>query len=254
MGDQLPLTDHRITTQNLLVDNEGVNIGTFPTTLKDLSVLFKTESYSFANTSLSPAVSDLTMDFSSDISYDSAKFIASGSVTSDEQIFYKITHVKNLTFLKDTVYNLSFDSYVIKYGSLTVPSFEVYMSGSAFYENNSDGLQRELHIIGKTTNNVFGKHVIRNTNKDLPMNSIYNFKTVSSQFKPNQDGTGSMVFIIKGQADWIINNISIDTQLQKGFSPSKYSLRVMNPSTKREDALWIKTEFYNPINVAAVEG
>ena len=261
IGEYKLLTEKKITNQNILIDTNGFDLGIFPTTISNLLNIFSTASFTYAGANIATNSSnDLQLIFGSDYAFNSAKLIASGSVLNTKENFYKVVHKKQLDFDSDTVYTITMDLVGENYDTGTditkKPYIEVYMSGSSFAEGNGNGLQEDIKKLNKNTNQRFGKFIFRKAlyGDDIPVANLssgdyIDYRTISYKFRPNFDGTGYFVIVLRGRANWIINNVSIGTKLQPGFSPSSYNLIIPNISTKVNDRLDFKVEFYNPEEV-----
>jgi len=224
-GEFTSLAERNITNQNLLVDNKGIDVGRFPSSISDTMTIFSTGSYTtLSDTVLPTAVNDLNIQLSSDVSFNSVKFNASGSVLSNDFVFYKITHKKQMTFYKGTEYQISIDLIGQRFETSGQPIFEVYMSGSGFLEgNNAEGLQHSFSTLGKNTDNIFGKELI--SKKLYPAPSALVWRAAQSK----KDKTGKVTVTPAGyytepNGDQTLINLAVGLNgvYEKDFSTLTY--------------------------------
>jgi len=261
-GDYKPLVEKKIISQNFLIDKNGIDLGTFPVNIATASNIFDHNLYTVTSTVNLQPPGDLQFVFDSNHLLNSLKFVATGSDLSNSNNFYKIVHKKVVEFDKNEVYSISFDLIGQNYNNDDKAVIEFYFSGSSFSENNIDGYQAYLQNNNIQTSGIFGKYVCEKklfgddipvADDKLPLLSLVKFNKVSYDFVPNFTGTGNLVIILRGRANWIINNINVSPKFQKGFSPTSYNIIVPNPSIKYNDNLDFKIEFYNPEEIRSYQ-
>lgn len=156
----------------------------------------------------------------------SAKLVPAVDATSplNANPKFKFTSSGSINFTKFTQYQLDFTP--IMSSSLGYALMEVYMSGSAFVPTDN------------TTK--YGKRIGE-------YESNYPFRKYDKQqisFQPDADGTGQVVFLIKG-GKWHIGNVSLSAAQETSFSPNEIDLVVNVPVKINNETFDFKFELYD---------
>ena len=138
---------------------------------------------------------------------------------------FKFYNKESINFTKNTEYQLDYTPLL----SAAVDTFggiEIYMSGSAFtpssLETNYGKKIGEL-----TTNTQFRKYDKQQIN-----------------FKPDSDGVGNLVYVVKGGV-WHISDISLRAAQESSFSPNEITLTVNVPVKINNETFDFKFELYD---------
>jgi hypothetical protein len=130
-----------------------------------------------------------------------------------------------IEFTKNTEYQLDYIPLLVS-AAQTFGGIDIYMSGSAFTSDsliNGYGKQ-----IGKlTSNSQFKKYDKQQIN-----------------FKPDNDGNGVLVFIIKG-GTWHIADVSLRAAQESSFSPNEITLTANVPVKINNETFDFKFELYD---------
>jgi hypothetical protein len=166
--------------------------------------------------------------YDNDVLGASAKLEEAGIKNSSDypqRVFYYKTQIN---FNANTEYELDFTPLLSS--SLDTPTkLEVYGSGSAFISDNP------ITQIGK---------------KITSFNFDGTFRRYDSQqviFKPDRDGTGTIVFAIY-QGNWHLSNITLKASSETNFSPNELTLNVSVPTVVNNDEYEFRFEFYDVNN------
>ena len=139
-----------------------------------------------------------------------------------QKIFY---YSSSIDFTKNTEYQLSFN--LLLSSSAYIPNkILVYGSGSSFV-NTSDTLP-----LGKLIGEISTDKTFRR------------FDRQEFNFKPDADGTGTLVFAVH-QGNWQVSNIGLRASQETNFSPNEVSLNVTMPTVVNNDIYDFKFEFYD---------
>ena len=138
---------------------------------------------------------------------------------------FKFYNKESVNFTKNTEYQLDFTP-LLSAAADTFGGIEVYMSGSAFtptsLETNYGKKIGEL-----TTNTQFRKYDKQQIN-----------------FKPDSDGVGNLVYVVKGGV-WHISDISLRAAQESSFSPNEITLTVNVPVKINNETFDFKFELYD---------
>lgn len=145
--------------------------------------------------------------------------------TSSSVGLFKFYNSGSIEFTKNTEYQLDYIPLLVSAAQM-FGGIDIYMSGSAFTSDsliNGYGKQ-----IGKlTTNSQFKKYDKQQIN-----------------FKPDNDGNGVLVFIIKG-GTWHIANVSLRAAQESSFSPNEITLTANVPVKINNETFDFKFELYD---------
>jgi len=138
---------------------------------------------------------------------------------------FKFYNKESINFTKNTEYQLDFTP-LLSEAADTFGGIEVYMSGSAF---TATSLQTNYgKKIGElTTNTQFRKYDKQQIN-----------------FKPDADGVGNLVYVVKGGV-WHISDISLRAAQESSFSPNEITLTVNVPVKINNETFDFKFELYD---------
>jgi len=109
--------------------------------------------------------------------------------------------------------------------------FQIYMSGSAFNDSETDLVGGLGKLVGKVD--------LQNISGDEK-----NFGEVEASFIADNTGTGHIRFVIPS-GDWYISQMSIKPSQETGFSPDNAILTIPILDWQRDDKLEFKAEFYD---------
>jgi len=148
--------------------------------------------------------------------------------TSDSYVetgLFKFYTLNTINFIKNTEYQLDFtpllNSATDGYGNI-----EVYLSGSAFVNTKST--------------NDYGKRVL-----ELSTNTAFRkYDKQQINFKPDADGNGQLVFLVRGGL-WQIADISLRASQESSFSPNEISLSVNVPVKITGETFDFRFEIYD---------
>ena len=138
---------------------------------------------------------------------------------------FKFYNSKLIEFTKNTEYQLDYTPLLVS-AAQTFGGIDVYMSGSAF--------------VTDSLTNRYGKQIGK-----LASNS--QFKKYDKQqinFKPDNDGNGVLVFIIKG-GTWHIADVSLRAAQESSFSPNEITLTANVPVKINNETFDFKFELYD---------
>ena len=138
---------------------------------------------------------------------------------------FKFYNKESVNFTKNTEYQLDYTP-LLSAAADTFGGIEIYMSGSAFtpssLETNYGKKIGEL-----TTNTQFRKYDKQQIN-----------------FKPDSDGVGNLVYVVKGGV-WHISDISLRAAQESSFSPNEITLTVNVPVKINNETFDFKFELYD---------
>jgi hypothetical protein len=138
---------------------------------------------------------------------------------------FKFYNKESINFTKNTEYQLDFTP-LLSAAADTFGGIEIYMSGSAFtptlLETNYGKKIGDL-----TTNTQFRKYDKQQIN-----------------FKPDADGVGNLVYVVKGGV-WHISDISLRAAQESSFSPNEITLTVNVPVKINNETFDFKFELYD---------
>ncbi len=138
---------------------------------------------------------------------------------------FKFYNSEVITFTKNTEYQLDFTP-LLSAAADTFGGIEVYMSGSSF--TPTDRNTNYGKKIGElTTNTQFRKYDKQQIN-----------------FKPDSDGVGNLVYVVKGGV-WHIGDISLRAAQESSFSPNEITLTVNVPVKINNETFDFKFELYD---------
>ena len=138
---------------------------------------------------------------------------------------FKFYNSKLIEFTKNTEYQLDYIPLLVS-AAQTFGGIDIYMSGSAF--------------VTDSLTNRYGKQIGK-----LASNS--QFKKYDKQqinFKPDNDGNGVLVFIIKG-GTWHIADVSLRAAQESSFSPNEITLTANVPVKINNETFDFKFELYD---------
>ena len=138
---------------------------------------------------------------------------------------FKFYNSKLIEFTKNTEYQLDYTPLLVS-AAQTFGGIDIYMSGSAFVTDSLTN--RYGKQIGKlTSNSQFKKYDKQQIN-----------------FKPDNDGNGALVFIIKG-GTWHIADVSLRAAQESSFSPNEIILTANVPVKINNETFDFKFELYD---------
>ncbi len=138
---------------------------------------------------------------------------------------FKFYNSELISFTKNTEYQLDFTP-LLSAAADTFGGIEVYMSGSSF--TPTDRTTNYGKKIGElTTNTQFRKYDKQQIN-----------------FKPDSDGFGNLVYVVKGGV-WHIADISLRAAQESSFSPNEITLTVNVPVKINNETFDFKFELYD---------
>jgi hypothetical protein len=167
---------------------------------------------------------------------------------------------------KDGVYGDSI-AFAIDFPAVKVtlrnhPTDTTKKSFFALYKNMNNDQERKLTAILYHTNEVYkGTHYIpsrvtvfyvtrydeetKNAFKKYLSEQYFKFEYRQEfNFKPDADGTGTLVFAVH-QGNWQVSNIGLRASQETNFSPNEVSLNVTMPTVVNNDIYDFKFEFYD---------
>ncbi len=139
-----------------------------------------------------------------------------------QKLFY---YSSSIDFTKNTEYQLSFN-LLLSSSAYAPNKILVYGSGSSFV-NTDDTLP-----LGKLIGEISTDKTFRR------------FDRQEFNFKPDADGTGTLVFAVH-QGNWQVSNIGLRASQETNFSPNQVSLNVTMPTVVNNDIYDFKFEFYD---------
>jgi hypothetical protein len=134
---------------------------------------------------------------------------------------------KQIPFTKNTEYELDYTPLLS--ASAGFGGLSIYASGSAFLNTNSSLPYGKL--IGSLTSNQ----------------SFYRYNAQRLNFKPDNDGTGSILFVVNG-GTWQLANLSLAAAQDTAFSPNEVKLTVNVPTKIANETYDFKFEVYDVNN------
>jgi hypothetical protein len=138
---------------------------------------------------------------------------------------FKFYNKESINFTKNTEYQLDFTP-LLSAAADTFGGIEVYMSGSSFTPTD------------RTTN--YGKKI-----GELTTNSQFRkYDKQQINFKPDADGVGNLVYVIKGGV-WHVSDISLRAAQESSFSPNEITLTVNVPVKINNETFDFKFELYD---------
>jgi len=138
---------------------------------------------------------------------------------------FKFYNKESVNFTKNTEYQLDFTP-LLSAAADTFGGIEVYMSGSAFTPTSLE-TNYGKKIGDLTTNTQFRKYDKQQIN-----------------FKPDADGIGNLVYVVKGGV-WHISDISLRAAQESSFSPNEITLTVNVPVKINNETFDFKFELYD---------
>ena len=138
---------------------------------------------------------------------------------------FKFYNKESINFTKNTEYQLDFTP-LLSAAADTFGGIEVYMSGSAFTPTSLE-TNYGKKIGDLTTNTQFRKYDKQQIN-----------------FKPDADGVGNLVYVVKGGV-WHISDISLRAAQESSFSPNEITLTVNVPVKINNETFDFKFELYD---------
>jgi hypothetical protein len=138
---------------------------------------------------------------------------------------FKFYNKESVNFTKNTEYQLDFTP-LLSAAADTFGGIEVYMSGSAFTPSSLE-TNYGKKIGDLTTNTQFRKYDKQQIN-----------------FKPDADGVGNLVYVVKGGV-WHISDISLRAAQESSFSPNEITLTVNVPVKINNETFDFKFELYD---------
>ena len=138
---------------------------------------------------------------------------------------FKFYNKESINFTKNTEYQLDFTP-LLSAAADTFGGIEVYMSGSAFTPTSLE-TNYGKKIGNLTTNTQFRKYDKQQIN-----------------FKPDADGVGNLVYVVKGGV-WHISDISLRAAQESSFSPNEITLTVNVPVKINNETFDFKFELYD---------
>jgi len=153
--------------------------------------------------------STLTKTIDNSVLIKSVKLTPANEASSSTGL-YRFYTSQSLDFSKNTEYQLDFTPLLSS--SFGYGKIEVYATGSAFVNTDNSTTYGKL-ISELETNTTFRKYDKQQLN-----------------FKPDNDGTGQLMFVGKG-GTWQLSNISLRAAQESAFSPNEITL-VANVPTK----------------------
>ena len=178
----------------------------------------------FWTSSLLNSTYPLTASFDNTTLASSVKLIVTSSQNTTNLPLNKFTTKDSLSFLKNTEYTLEYN--VLMSASLyTNNKIEIYGSGSAFIDSNSNKLGKLIDTI--TADGLFQRYDLQQMN-----------------FKPDQDGDGKILFV-PYQGQWQLADVSLRASQETFFSPNQIIVNVNVPTVIPNETFDFKFEFYD---------
>ena len=138
---------------------------------------------------------------------------------------FKFLPKDNLTFTKNTEYQLDFTPLLTS-ASAGVGIIEVYLSGSAFVNTTrTDTYGKKIGVVSTPT-------------------SYKKYEKQQINFKPEVDGDGKLVFIVKSGV-WQLADISLRAAQESAFSPNEITLTVNVPVKINNETFDFRFEIYD---------
>jgi hypothetical protein len=147
---------------------------------------------------------------------------AENSTNYPQKIFY---YSASIDFIKNTEYQLDFSTTLLS-SSFDNPKIEIYGSGSAFLNTNSD--IRLGKLLGEFEAGKAGR--------------VFDKQQIN--FKSDDTSNGTILFAVY-QGDWYLSNLSLRAAEETSFSPNELSLNVAVSTKVKNDTFDFKFEFYD---------
>lgn len=146
-----------------------------------------------------------------------------------------VAQIKNTypgIFIENSSYKVTFDAYC-KNKNNTTPKLAIYLSGSAFYADPVDYLNREYsQQFGKRIGEIIGVDEQR-------------FDDQVISFQSDYTGVGTILIVVEG-GEWQVSDIRTTTDNDAGYSPNYTRIKsYVNTTHKIGNQLNFKVEYYN---------
>jgi len=149
------------------------------------------------------------------------------SDTTFDTVFMYYKQNDSITYKDNVDYLLDFNFYVSNYaGELELL---VYASGSAFPTDNPVGIKMLHKLVNQNTNN-----------------------NVQCNIKPNASGTGHIIFKLRSDKSWYLNNINLYSKIDNLHNQQTYSKFIATPLNHLSSSLSFKLEYFNYENTQAI--
>ena len=214
------LDDFTLESSELLITssyNGDINVRTGLFRTQDIINTFWTQSIISGTTALTPTYDNTTL-------VASVKLLGSTTENTTNLPRNKFTTNNSTPFLKNTEYQLDYTP-LLSSSLYENNKIEIYASGSAFLDSNT-------YKIGKLIDTTSAKSLFQR----------YDKKQIN--FKPDQDGTGKIVFVIY-QGQWQLTDISLRASSETFFSPNEINVNVNVPTVIPNETFDFKFEFYD---------
>jgi hypothetical protein len=214
------LDDFTLESSELLITssyNRDINVRTGLFRTQDIINTFWTQSIISGTTALTPTYDNTTL-------VASVKLLGSTTENTTNLPRNKFTTNNSTPFLKNTEYQLDYTP-LLSSSLYENNKIEIYASGSAFLDSNT-------YKIGKLIDTTSAKSLFQR----------YDKKQIN--FKPDQDGTGKIVFVIY-QGQWQLTDISLRASSETFFSPNEINVNVNVPTVIPNETFDFKFEFYD---------
>lgn len=217
LGDFQLLEDVQLESNELLLTSSFANQLNVRTGLFTTSIL-----NSFWTSSTIETTGNLSIDNTTLLK---SVVLAPQSDYSSSIGLFKFYNSEPISFTKNTEYQLDFTP-LLSSANDSVGIIEVYMSGSSFVPTSLETKYGKK--VGElTTNTSFRKYDKQQIN-----------------FKPDNDGDGNLVFVIKSGV-WHIADISLRAAQESSFSPNEITLTVNVPVKINNETFDFKFELYD---------
>ena len=178
----------------------------------------------FWTSSLLNSIYPLTASFDNATLASSVKLIVTSSKNTTDLPLNKFTTKDSISFLKNTEYTLEYTP-LLSSSLYTNNKIEIYGSGSAFIDSNSNKLGKLIDTIN--ADGLFQRFDLQQVN-----------------FKPDQDGDGKILFV-PYQGQWQLSDISLRASQETFFSPNQIVVNVNVPTVIPNETFDFKFEFYD---------
>jgi len=206
-------------TELLLTSSFGGDINVNKGTFRAQSVIDQFWTSSLLNTTY-----NLTASFDNTNLASSVKLIVTSSKNTTDLPLNKFTTKDSIPFLKNTEYTLEYTP-LLSASLYTNNKIEIYASGSAFIDSNTNKLGKLIDTIN--ANGLFQRYDLSQIN-----------------FKPDQDGNGKILFV-PYQGQWQLADISLRASQETFFSPNQIVVNVNVPTVIPNETFDFKFEFYD---------
>jgi len=176
---------------------------------------------------------------------------------------YRLESLVSMSFYKDSEYTFRSNFHAIRKPALKIvrknvgslgkfpypqivndARIEVYISGSAFDTPTTKNFGGKISTQQSSFGKIIGLIDLDDVNRGQQDDG--QFRDFRSNFIANQDGSGSIVFVIRS-GDWHFSDISVRQGYDDGFAPDYVDLVVPYPDFQRNDDVVFKCEFINAI-------